>query len=71
MKRSRNIRLEAFTLVELLVIVGVIALMAALLLPPALARAQQKAQQKPRRIQCTNNLRLPDLDREHAMIPGK
>jgi prepilin-type processing-associated H-X9-DG protein len=57
MKRSRNIRLEAFTLVELLVIVGVIALMAALLLPPALARAQQKAQQKPRRIQCTNNLK--------------
>jgi len=53
MKRSRYIRLEAFTLVELFVIVGVITLLSALVLPPALARAQQKA----RRMQCTNNLK--------------
>ena len=45
--------MEAFTLVELFIIVGVIALLSALILPPALARAQQKA----RRIQCTNNLK--------------
>ena len=53
MKRSRNFALKAFTLVELLVIVGVIALLSALVLPPALARAQQKA----RRMQCTDNLK--------------
>jgi prepilin-type processing-associated H-X9-DG protein len=53
MKRRWTITLEAFTLVELLVIVGVIALLSALVLPPSLARAQQRA----RRIQCTNNLK--------------
>jgi prepilin-type processing-associated H-X9-DG protein len=66
MKRSRNITLEAFTLVELFVIVGVIALMVALVLP-GMARAKQKAM----RIQCTNNLKqLGLLFRTHAINGG-
>jgi prepilin-type processing-associated H-X9-DG protein len=52
MKRSHNITLEAFTLVELLVVLGVIALTVALVLP-GMARAKQKAM----RIQCTDNLK--------------
>ena len=52
MKRSRNITLEAFTRVELLVVLGVIALMVALVLP-GMARAKQKT----KRMQCTQNLK--------------
>lgn len=52
MKRSRNISLEAFTLVELLVVLAVIAFMAAVLLP-----AMQRGKQKAKRIQCTDNLK--------------
>jgi prepilin-type processing-associated H-X9-DG protein len=66
MKQSRNITLEAFTLVELFVIVGVIALMVALVLP-GMARAKQRAM----RIQCTNNLKqLGLLFRTHAINGG-
>ena len=66
MTRSRNITLEAFTLVELFVIVGVIALMVALVLP-GMARANQRAM----RIQCTNNLKqLGLLFRTHAINGG-
>ena len=65
MKRSRNITLEAFTLVELFVIVGVIALMVALVLP-GMARAKQKAM----RIQCTNNLKQLGLASKTWVIGG-
>jgi len=52
MKRSRNKAVEAFTFIEMLVVIGVIALVVALLLP-ALARQKQKA----KRLQCTENLK--------------
>jgi prepilin-type processing-associated H-X9-DG protein len=52
MKRSQNITLEAFTLVEVLVVLGVIAMTVALVLP-GIARAKQKAM----RMQCTDNLK--------------
>src|ERR1035437_9932648 len=66
MKRRWSITLEAFTLVELLVVLGVIALMVALVLP-GMARAKQKAM----RIQCTNNLKqLGLLFRTHAINGG-
>ena len=52
MRRPNNISLVAFTLVELLVVIGVIALVAALVLP-GIARQKQRA----RRLQCTDNLK--------------
>src|ERR1019366_8450781 len=54
-----------FTLVELLVIVGVIALVVALVLPGT-ARAKQKAM----RIQCTNNLKQLGLASRTWVIGG-
>jgi prepilin-type processing-associated H-X9-DG protein len=65
MKRTRNTTLEAFTLADLLVVLGVIALMAALVLP-GLARAKQKA----RRIQCTDNLKQLGLAYRTWAIDG-
>jgi prepilin-type processing-associated H-X9-DG protein len=65
MKRRWSITLEAFTLVELLVVVGVIAVVALLVLP-GMARAKQKA----RRIQCTNNLKQLGLVSKTWVIGG-
>lgn len=49
--RSRT-SLQAFSLVDLIVVVGILAILAAMLLP-SLAKAKRKAQ----RIQCVNNLK--------------
>ena len=65
MKRWQSHDAEAFTRVELLVVLGVIALMAALVLP-GIARAKQKA----KRIQCTNNLKQLGLGFRTRAIEG-
>jgi len=49
---NRRLRHPAFTLVEMLVVMAIVALLAAVLLP-AMARAKDKS----RTTQCTNNLR--------------
>ena len=52
MKRSRSHEAEAFTRIELLVVLAVVAFMAAVFLP-----AMQRGRQKARRMQCTANLK--------------
>jgi prepilin-type processing-associated H-X9-DG protein len=66
MEQSRHNTVEAFTRIELLAVIGIIALVAAVLLP-ALAREKQKAM----RIQCTDNLKQLGLAfRSQALDSG-
>ena len=69
----RRARRQAFTLVELLVVIGIIALLLSLLLP-ALSRARQTA----RKTVCASNLRqigagwlLYAIDNDGAAAPGR
>ena len=52
-KRNNRCSLDGFTLIELLVVIPIIAILAALLLRPALGRTTVKAQA----VQCMNNNR--------------
>ncbi len=63
--RTRNVALEAFTRIELLVVLATIAIVAAVVLS-AVGRAKQKA----RRIQCTDNLKQLGLGFRTFAIDG-
>jgi prepilin-type processing-associated H-X9-DG protein/prepilin-type N-terminal cleavage/methylation domain-containing protein len=70
---ERNHRLRAFTLVELLVVISILALLLAILIP-ALSRARAKG----REIVCMNNLKqlqtcakLYSLDNDDFLLPNR
>lgn len=65
MKRSRGYDAVAFTRIELLVVLGVITVMAALVLP-GIARQKQRV----RRVQCTHNLKILGLAFRFRAING-